>query len=122
MAVVLGATAARADGDDWYGRRNDHHAARANRHDCGPMPRFAPRGHSFQSGRYELQATQVWVEGVAQQVWVPGQCYQQGWVQVCSQGSYQLVQQPGRYETQQQWVWVANARHDRGWRHGRRGW
>ena len=109
-AAVLGATAARADHDDW-GRRRPR--------DCGPMPTSAPRGHTFQSGHYELQAVQVWVEGAVQQAWVPGSCFQQGWVQVCNPGRYETVQAPGRYETQQQWVWVADFRPNRPWRHGR---
>lgn len=92
----------------------------ASAQDCGPQPSYAPAGQNFQSGRYELQTVQQWVQGGQQQVWVEGTCQQgngggrgrwgrgggRGW-QRCSQGSYRTVYTAGHYETRQTWVWVA---------------
>lgn len=105
VAVVVGATVARADDDD--------------HEDCGPMPTYAPRGQSYNQGQYQLQTTQVWVPGQQQQVWVPGQCHHRGPFQLCTQGYYQTVVTEGRYESQQHWVWVANSYGPRPHHYGR---
>ncbi len=89
MVAVMGATVARAD-------------------DCGPQPTYAPRGEDWNQGQYQLQTTQVWVQGQVQEVYVPGLCHQWGHVQVCTPGTYETVATAGRYETRQDWVWVAN--------------
>lgn len=70
-------------------------------------------------GRYELRATQKWVEGYYQNVWVPGSCFGHV-VQVCSPGYYRQDWVPGRYVTEQQWVFVEHRerRYYRAW--GRR--
>ena len=109
MVAALGATSARAD-------------------DCDDdeRPAYAPQGRGGNDGSYQLQTTQVWVQGEQQQVWVPGQCSRMGYVQFCSPGTYQYVSTPGHYENQQQWVWVANTwdrrparEYGRNWRGGR---
>ena len=72
---------------------------------CGPRP--APRQND---GRWELQTTQQYVQGVTQQVWVAGQCHgnpRKPWKQRCEQGQYVTTVTPGHYEARQEWVWVA---------------
>lgn len=93
MVTVMGASVARAD-------------------DCGPQPTYAPQGHNWNTGSYQLQTTQVWVPGQTQQVWTAGTCTQirgpfGGYIQSCSPGYYRTVVSAGHYENRQNWVWVA---------------
>ena len=73
---------------------------------CAPRP-APPRQND---GRWELQTTQQYVQGVTQQVWVAGQCHgnpRKPWKQRCEQGQYVTTVTPGHYEARQEWVWVA---------------
>ena len=114
VAVTAGAQVARAD---WNGY-DDHDAVPVQPQggrNCGPRPPYAPRGQTFQHGRYELQNVQTWVPDQQQQVWVEGQCSNSGrgrgrhpWRTNCSPGYYRTMWTAGHYETTQQWVWVSS--------------